>query len=91
MSGKPPFDGDDDDQITEEVKKGNYKMDDKVWKEISNEAKQLIKLMLNKNYKTRHYARDILENPWFKNASKTAVNRELMIESLKNLKSFSAT
>ena len=45
MSGKPPFDGDDDDQITEEVKKGNYKMDDKVWKEISNEAKQLIKLM----------------------------------------------
>jgi len=47
--------------------------------------------MLTKNYKTRNYARDILENPWFKNASKVNVDRELMVESLKNLKSFSAT
>jgi hypothetical protein len=47
--------------------------------------------MLNKNYKTRNYARDILNNPWFKNASKTNVDRALMVESLKNLKSFSAT
>ena len=43
-------------------------MDDPIWNKISKEAKQLIKLMLEKNYKTRHYARDILENPWFKNA-----------------------
>ena len=47
--------------------------------------------MLTKNYKTRNYARDILENPWFKNASKVDVDRDLMVESLKNLKSFSAT
>ena len=66
-------------------------MDDPIWSKISNEAKSLIKLMLTKNYKTRLYARDILENPWFKNASKVNVDRELMIESLKNLKSFSAT
>ena len=66
-------------------------MDDPIWNKISKEAKQLIKLMLEKNYKTRHYARDILENPWFKNAPKVNVDRELMIESLKNLKSFSAT
>ena len=66
-------------------------MDDPIWNKISKEAKQLIKLMLEKNYKTRQYARDILENPWFKNASKINVDRELMIESLKNLKSFSAT
>jgi len=35
------------------------------WNKISDEAKQVIKLMLNKNYKTRLYAREILENPWF--------------------------
>lgn len=39
LSGKPPFDGDDDDQITEQVKKGNYSMDGKIWNKISNEAK----------------------------------------------------
>ena len=61
------------------------------WNKISDEAKQVIKLMLNKNYKTRLYAREILENPWFQNASKVNVDRELMVESLKNLKSFSAT
>ena len=66
-------------------------MDDQIWNSISNEAKSLIKILLTKDYKNRLYARDILKNPWFKNASKVNVDREIMIESLKNLKSFSAT
>ena len=47
--------------------------------------------MLNTDYKKRIYARDALMDPWFKNASKVAINKEFMIDALSNLKNFSAT
>ena len=43
LSGKPPFDGANDTEITENVKVGAYQMKDKIWKDISTDAKSLIK------------------------------------------------
>jgi len=57
LSGKPPFDGKNDNEITDAVKLGSYKMDDKVWKDVSSDAKKLIKLMLTYDYKDRATAR----------------------------------
>jgi len=31
LSGKPPFDGKNDQEITDNVKIGNFSMKDKVW------------------------------------------------------------
>ena len=49
LSGKPPFDGVNDQEITENVKIGSFKMSDKIWKDVSNDAKTLIKAMLAYN------------------------------------------
>jgi calcium-dependent protein kinase len=46
LSGKPPFDGANDHEITENVKTGQFQMKDKIWKPISDDAKALIKKML---------------------------------------------
>ena len=35
LSGTPPFDGKDDTEITENVKIGTFKMNSKIWKDIS--------------------------------------------------------
>jgi len=47
--------------------------------------------MLTYDYNNRPFADEILKNPWFNNASKVDVDPQIMIESLSNLKSFSAT
>lgn len=47
--------------------------------------------MLTYDYNNRPFAEEILKNPWFNNASKVDVDPQIMIESLGNLKSFSAT
>lgn len=43
LSGKPPFDGDDDNEITEQVKLGKVSFSDEIWHEISAEGKDLLK------------------------------------------------
>jgi calcium-dependent protein kinase len=46
LSGKPPFYGDDDKEILNSVKLGTYTLTGPDWKNISNEAKDLIKKTL---------------------------------------------
>lgn len=50
LSGKPPFDGENDEEITEQVKIGEYVMTGGAWQVISNDAKNLIKKMLTYKY-----------------------------------------
>lgn len=66
-------------------------MKDKVWKDVSSDAKKLIKLMLTYDFKDRCSAREALMHKWFENAPDTEVSKEVMQESLKNLLSFNAT
>ena len=92
LSGKPPFDGASDKEITARVSTGQYSMTDPVWSNISDQAKNLIRKMLTVDYKKRIYARDALEHTWFQTASsKPVVDSGLMKEALDNLKGFSAT
>lgn len=65
-------------------------MKDKVWKDISNDAKSLIKQMLTYDPNSRLSARDALGHKWFENAPDVAINMDLMKESLNNLLSFNA-
>ena len=68
LSGKPPFDGDDDQEITEQVKIGKYSLSGGTWGDVSDDAKRLIKKMLTYDYKDRISAREALLDPWFKYA-----------------------
>ena len=91
LSGKPPFDGDDDTEITNRVKKGKYDLHSGQWKSVSQEAKSLIQKMLTYNYKDRVFARDLIHEPWFKDASEAPLEADLMRECLENLREFNAT
>lgn len=43
LSGVPPFNGKSDEQILQAVVKGNYEFIPSRWKDISDDAKDLIK------------------------------------------------
>ena len=47
LSGKAPFDGGSDAEIIENIKYGSVEFEDEIWKEISEDAKFLIRKMLN--------------------------------------------
>ena len=91
LSGKPPFDGAEDGDITAKVKTGKYKMTGESWATISDDAKGLIKQMLTYDYKERVTAREALQDPWFKNAPSQKLAAKVMRDSLENLRTFNAS
>lgn len=53
LSGRPPFDGNDDREIVKSVKIGSYSLSGSEWKNISKEGIELIKRMLTYDPKNR--------------------------------------
>ena len=66
LSGRPPFGGDNDDEIMEQVKIGKYDLEESPFDKISNSGKDLIKKLLIFDPKKRISAREALDHPWFK-------------------------
>jgi len=60
LSGKPPFDGACDNEITDKVQIGAYNFNDKIWDNISQEAKNLVKSMMTKDFNKRVSCREAL-------------------------------
>lgn len=46
LCGRPPFDGENDDEILENVAKGIYKISGPIWSKVSPEGIDLIRKML---------------------------------------------
>ena len=68
LSGDPPFNGRDDQAIYQKIYNMSFSFPEKKWKNISEEAKDLIKHMICPENE-RYSAEDVLRHPWFKNAS----------------------
>ena len=66
-------------------------MNDKIWEDVSQDGKKLIKSMLTYDYTQRISAREALQHKWFKNAPDIQIDKQKMEESLRNLISFNAT
>jgi calcium-dependent protein kinase len=66
LCGKAPFTGETDNIILEKIKLGDFEMKDPVWSKISNEAKDLIKKLLEHCPKKRLSAQSALQHKWFK-------------------------
>jgi calcium-dependent protein kinase len=66
LSGTPPFNGKNDDEIMKNVQKGKYEFKVDKWKGISDEAKSLIDQMLVLDPDERISAKDSIEHAWFK-------------------------
>ena len=68
LSGRPPFDGNDDDEILSNVKIGEYDLKSYPFPTLSDECKDLIKKLLTYEPDKRISASDALKHPWFKTA-----------------------
>ena len=67
LSGDPPFNGPNDNAISNKVAQMKFTFPENKWKNISSEAKDLINHMLVPEEK-RFTASQVLEHDWFKNA-----------------------
>ena len=73
----------------EKVKVGKYTTDQEEWNYISDEAKNLLKKMLEKDPKKRYSAEDCLNDAWIKKFSEDqVVEQPLFMKSLNNLRTF---
>ena len=70
LSGDPPFNGPNDTAIYNKIVQMKFSFPEKKWKNVSNEAKDLISHMIAPE-KERYNAQQVLSHPWFKNASNT--------------------
>ena len=53
LSGYPPFDGGNDREIIENVKKSKFTFGESIWRSVSPVAKDLITRMFDRNPDTR--------------------------------------
>ena len=91
LTGRPPFDGNDDEEILENVKKGVYDKWGYPFPVLSEQSKDLIFKLLQYDPEKRLNAEQALEHPWFKTAEfkkKDKVNSispELAKELIENM------
>ena len=78
LCGDPPFTGSSNSEIFKKIVKNEVKFNPYKWKNISNNAKDFVKLCLNKNALERPSASKAVEHKWFSNVVKET-------HSLKNL------
>jgi calcium-dependent protein kinase len=64
LSGTLPFNGSEESIIFSKIKSFKYDMNNGIWDNISNEAKDLIKHILVPE-KERYSAKEVLAHPWF--------------------------
>lgn len=96
LSGKPPFNGKNDEEILQNVLDRPLKFPGEIWRDrISKDAKELLKLMLEKDPAQRCNAAQALQQPWFLRRlrpvdltnMRSATNQQM----LENLRRFNAT
>ena len=88
MSGFPPFDGANDEEILSKVKKCSFSFEDPAWSGISNGAKNFISLLLSP-LSTRITADEALKHSWLNSSKKTIkVSSEKISKTIGNLRAF---
>jgi len=88
LCGYPPFYGDTDADVLSKVRLGNYSFNAADWKNISDDAKNLIRSLLKINPKDRYTAEQALNHDWVKNKAPKAADVSLNTSLVDNLRGF---
>lgn len=86
LSGRVPFDGKDDEEIKDKIKKGAYAFEGSVWESVSAEAKDLIKQMLIYNPQRRISAAEAYKHKWFEEGKFNVITSENVCELAANIR-----
>ena len=89
LCGHPPFDGENDKEILDKVLTGRYNFNYQEWDNVSKEAKDLVKIMLEENPEKRISALDALKHSWIRDQStETVLSKTQAIKVFSNIKNF---
>ena len=89
LCGDPPFTGGSNHEIFKKIMKVDLKFNLYKWKNISDDAKDFVKLCLNKNAGQRPSASQAVNHKWFKNVvSKIHNMKNVPLYILENIKNF---
>ena len=89
LCGEPPFNGNSNNEIFKKIVKESIKFNSYMWKNISQNAKDFVKMCLNKNSNKRPSASEALKHPWFIKVIKETHNfKKINKDILLNIKDF---
>lgn len=82
LSGLPPFYGSNRKEVMAKIKKGKFSFKSKIWSLITQEAKDLIELMLTYDPEKRPSCREVLNHPWFMKEEQIKINTAMYLENM---------
>merc|ERR1712151_640851 len=88
LCGYPPFFGDTDAEVLSKVRLGNFSFNASDWKNVSDHAKNLIRMLLKMNPRDRYTAEQSLNHVWIKNKAPKATGAKLAENMVDNLRGF---
>jgi calcium-dependent protein kinase len=90
LSGYPPFYGETDADVLRRVREGVFTFNPSDWKNVSEDAKDLIRKMLQFNPKDRYTAEQALNHVWVRKTAPRAIDAPLDQSQFENLRNFRA-
>merc|ERR1719337_723596 len=88
LCGYPPFFGETDAEVLSKVRLGNFSFNAADWKNVSEDAKNLIRMLLKMNPRDRYTAEQALNHVWVRNKAPKAAGVALQGGLVDNLKGF---
>merc|ERR1712113_220781 len=88
LCGYPPFFGETDAEVLSKVRLGNFSFNAADWKNVSEDAKNLIRMLLKMNPRDRYTAEQALNHDWIKNKAPKATDSPLRETFVENLRGF---
>ena len=87
LAGRYPFYDEDEQKIYQMVKVGEFNLNDAAWVGVSEEAKDLVRHLLEKDISKRYTATRALQHPWFNKTEGPEIRVEQkLVEAYKLLK-----
>jgi calcium-dependent protein kinase len=88
LCGYPPFYGESDGEVLSKVRLGTFSFNAADWKDVSEDAKDLIRCLLKMNPNDRHTAEQALNHNWIKNMAPKAKDVKLASGFVDHLRAF---